>query len=70
MFSLAIANGFARENPLREVNKLRVTNKLERHLSVEEEKRMYQVCYDDFSFSKLPREEQEISAVEALANFD
>lgn len=59
MFSLAIANGFTRENPLREVNKLRVTNKLERHLSVEEEKRMYQVCDDDFSFSKLPREEQE-----------
>lgn len=50
---------FARKNPLREVNKLRVTNKLERHLSVEEEKRMYQVCDDDFSFSNLPREEQE-----------
>ncbi|MCM1266221.1 MAG: site-specific integrase [Candidatus Gastranaerophilales bacterium] len=59
MFSLAIANGYARENPLREINKLRVVNKLERHLSIEEEKRMYQVCDDDFSFSKLPLEEQE-----------
>ena len=38
---------------------MRVTNKLERHLSVEEEKHMYQVCDDDFLFSKLPREEQE-----------
>ena len=38
---------------------MRVTNKLERHLSVEEEKHMYQVCDDDFSFSKLPSEEQE-----------
>ncbi len=59
MFSLAIANGYARENPLREVNKLRVTNKLERHLLPEEEQRMYQVCDDDFSFSKMPIEEQE-----------
>lgn len=59
MFNMAIANGYTRTNPLREVNKLRVTNKLERHLSVEEEKRMYQVCDDDFSFSKLPKEEQE-----------
>lgn len=58
MFSLAIANGYARENPLREVNKLRVINKLERHLSPEEEQRMYQVCDDDFSFSKMPIEEQ------------
>ena len=59
MFSLAIANGYARENPLREVKKLRVTNKLERHLSIDEEKRMLQVCDDDFSFSKLPLAEQE-----------
>lgn len=59
IFSLAIANGYARENPLREVKKLRVSNKLERHLSIEEEKRMYQVCDDDFSFSNLPIEEQE-----------
>ena len=59
MFSLAIANGYTRENPLKDVKKLRVTNKLERHLSVEEEKRLYQVCNDDFSFSTLPAEEQE-----------
>lgn len=59
MFSLAIANGLARENPVRDVKKLRVTNKLERHLSVEEEKRIFQVCDDDFSFSNLPQEEQE-----------
>ena len=44
---------------MRDVKKMRVTNKLERHLSVEEEKHMYQVCDDDFLFSKLPREEQE-----------
>lgn len=48
---------------------MRVTNKLEWHLSVEEEKRMHQVYDDDFSFSNLPKAEQEISAVEALANF-
>ena len=30
-----------------------------RHLSVEEEKRIFQVCDDDFSFSNLPQEEQE-----------
>lgn len=59
IFTIAIANGYIKTNPLREVNKLRVTNKLERHLSVEEEKRMYQVCDDDFSFSNLPMEEQE-----------
>jgi integrase len=58
MFTLAIANGYAKENPLREVKKLRVENKIERHLSIEEEKRIYQVCDDDFSFSKLPFEEQ------------
>lgn len=59
IFSLAIANGYTRENPLREVCKLRVTNKLERHLSPEEEKRMLQVCDDDFSFSNLSIAEQE-----------
>lgn len=59
IFSLAIANGYTNANPVRDVKKLRVTNKLERHLSVEEEKRMYQVCDDDFSFTDLPFEEQE-----------
>lgn len=59
IFSLAIANGYTNNNPVRDVKKLRVTNKLERHLSVEEEMRIYQVCDDDFSFSKLPKEEQE-----------
>lgn len=59
IFSLAVANGYTNTNPVRDVKKMRVTNKLERHLSIEEEKRMYQVCDDDFSFSKLPREEQE-----------
>lgn len=59
IFSLAVANGYTNTNPVRDVKKMRVTNKLERHLSVEEEKRMYQVCDDDFSFSNLPREEQE-----------
>lgn len=59
IFSLAVANGYTNANPVHDVKKMRVTNKLERHLSVEEEKRMYQVCDDDFSFSKLPREEQE-----------
>ena len=44
---------------MREVNKLRVTNKLERHLSVGKEKRMLQVCDDDFSFSNLPLAVQE-----------
>ena len=33
---------------MRDVKKMRVTNKLERHLSVEEKKHMYQVCDDDF----------------------
>lgn len=59
IFSLAIANGYTNTNPVKNVKKLRVTNKLERHLSVEEEKRMYQVCDDDFSFLNIPQEERE-----------
>lgn len=59
IFSLAIANKFTNTNPVKDVKKMRVTNKLERHLSVEEEKRLYQVCNDDFSFTNLSYEEQE-----------
>ena len=44
---------------MRDVKKLRVINKLERHLSVEEEKRMYQVCDDDFSFLNISQDEQD-----------
>ena len=59
IFSLAIANGYTNINPVKDVKKLRVANKLERHLSVEEEKRMFQVCDDDFTFLDIPKEEQE-----------
>lgn len=59
IFSLAIANGYANSNPVRDVKKLRVTNKIERHLSVEEEKRILQVCDDDFSFLNIPVSQQE-----------
>ena len=54
IFSLAIANNYTKTNPILDVKRLRVINKMERHLSKDEEQRMYQVCDGDYSFMKLP----------------
>lgn len=58
IFSIAVSNGLLRENPVRHVNKLLVKNKIERHLSPEEETRMFKVCDNDFSFMNISEEEQ------------
>lgn len=59
MFSLAIANNYIKTNPVRAVKKLKVTNKIERHLSVNEEHKLIAICNDDFSFLNLPDNEQQ-----------
>ncbi len=58
IFSIAVSNGYTRENPVRHVNKLSVKNKIERHLSPEEELRMFKVCNNDFSFLNINEEEK------------
>ena len=58
IFSIAVSNGYTRENPVRHVNKLSVKNKIERHLSPEEELRMFKVCNNDFSFLNIIEEEK------------
>ena len=58
IFSLAIDNGYLRENPVHSVKRLPVKNKIERHLSPEEETRMFKVCDNDFSFMNISEEEQ------------
>lgn len=56
---MAIANGMAKSNPLHDVNKLRTNNKLERHLSKEEEERIFMACDQDYSFLNISAKEQE-----------
>lgn len=58
IFSLGIDNGYIKENPVSKVKKLPVKNKLERHLSQDEEIRMMKVCDNDFSFLNLNRDEE------------
>lgn len=57
-FSIAVSNGLLREKTVRHVNKLLVKNKMERHLSPEEETRMFKVCDNDFSFMNISEKEQ------------
>lgn len=58
IFSIAVSNGMLRENPLKHVKKLPVKNKIERHLTPEEELRMYKVCDNNFSFLDITEEAQ------------
>ena len=59
IFSMAIANKLAKENPLYHVKNLKVPNKQPRFLSVQEEERIMKVCDGDFSFLDITLEEQE-----------
>lgn len=59
IFSIAIENKYAKENPVEHVSKLKVPNKLERHLTPEEEDRIIKVCDGDYSFMDISVLEQE-----------
>ena len=50
ILNIAIDNKKLRDNPVAKVEKLKVTNKLERHLSAEEQKRFIQFCNHDYSY--------------------
>ena len=52
IFSLAISNKYTKENPVRNVKKLKTINKLERHLSVEEEQKLLSVCNNHLAYLK------------------
>ena len=53
MFSIAINNSKAKENPVLKVENLKITNKLERHLTAEEQQRFIQFCNKDYSYMNL-----------------
>ena len=53
MFSIAIDNKKARENPVAKVEKLKIQNKLERHMTLDEQERFIKFCNHDYSFMNL-----------------
>lgn len=57
IFSIAVDNNKAKINPVLKVENLKVTNKLERHLSAEEQERFIKFCNHDYSFMNLPANE-------------
>ena len=59
MFSLAIDNNLAKENPVRKVKRLKVPKKNERYLTPDEENRIIMVCDGAYSFKNITAEEQE-----------
>lgn len=60
MFNIAISNGWLLKNPCNSIKKLRQENKLERHLSLEEEERLFRVCNGDFGFIKDKEKREKI----------
>ena len=59
IFSIAIKNKYAKENPVKLVNKLKVPNKLVRYLTSEEQDKIIKVCDGDYSFINIPASEKE-----------
>lgn len=52
MFNIAITNGWLVKNPCSSIKKLRQENKLERHLLLDEEARLFSACDGDFTYIK------------------
>ena len=59
IFSIAIDNKKAKENPLVNVKKLKVANKLERHMTAEEQERFIKFCNHDYSYMDVTADELE-----------
>lgn len=59
IFSIAIDNKKAKENPVLKVEKLKVANKLERHMTQEEQERFIKFCNHDYSYMNVQKSELE-----------
>ena len=59
IFSIALDNKKVRENPVEKVKYLKITNKIERHMSQEEQDRLMQIFNHDYSSIKAPNNEIE-----------
>lgn len=59
IFSIAIDNKKAKENPVAKVEKLKVVNKLERHMTAEEQERFIKFCNHDYSYLNVSANELE-----------
>jgi integrase len=59
IFSIAIDNKKAKENPLLKIERLKVSNKLERHLTKEEQDRFIKFCNHDYSYMNVSERELE-----------
>jgi len=59
IFSIAIDNKKAKENPVAKVEKLKVTNKLERHMTAEEQDRFIKFCNHNYSYMNVSKAELE-----------
>ena len=57
IFSIAINNKKVKENPVAKVEKLKVTNKLERHMTSEEQERFIKFCNHDYSYMDVSADE-------------
>ena len=57
IFNIGISNNYVRVNPVEKVSLLKVSNKLERHLSIEEQDRFIKFCNHDYSFMNLSEKE-------------
>ena len=57
IFSIAIDNKKTKENPVTKVEKLKVTNKLERHMTAEEQDRFIKFCNHDYSYLNVTADE-------------
>lgn len=59
IFSIAVDNNKAKFNPVLKVKHLKVANKIERHMTAEEQERFIKFCNHDYSYMNIPQAELE-----------
>lgn len=59
IFNMAIDNKKTKENPVSKIEKLKITNKLERHMTTEEQEKFIKFCNHDYSYMNVSKAELE-----------